>query len=209
MSYALLEDLLPFLKEYESQNQGEASSIDDFLAWMQKQREMEVSEEEAKAQQLNGNISRYIGELYKHAKGYMKKALADTPFVSPDDFAYLATLMHHDSLRKTELIYENIGEVSPGMEVIKRLLKHGFIRDFADPDDGRSRRVAITHQGRQAFFQLLQKMNVAGDIIVGDLSISERLTLLSMLKRLRRFHQDIFDDARNDSLLAIREQFVN
>lgn len=209
MSYALLEDLIPFLKEYENQNRREETSIDDFMVWMQKQRETTVSLEQAEAQQLNGNISRYIGELYKHAKGYMKKAFTDTPFVSSDDFAYLATLMQKGSMRKTELIYENIGEVSPGMEVIKRLIKHGFIRDFPDPDDKRSRRVELTPSGKHAFFELLQKMNIAGDIIVGDLSVAERLTLLSMLKRLRRFHQNIFDEARNEPLLAIREQFVS
>lgn len=209
MSYALLEELLPFLKEYERQKIADVTSIDDFLAWMQKQRETEVSLEEAEAQQLNGHISRHIGELYKHAKGYMKKAFSDTPFVSADDFAYLATLMREGSMRKTELIYENIGEVSPGMEVIKRLLKNGFIRDFPDPDDKRSRRVELTEAGKKAFFDLLQKMNVAGDIIVGDLSVSERLQLLSMLKRLRRFHRDIFEESRNEPLLAIREQYVS
>ena len=79
---------------------AELTSIDDFLAWMQKQRETTVSVEEAEEQQLNGHISRYIGELYRHAKGYMKKVFTDTPFVSADDFGYLATLMREGNWNK-------------------------------------------------------------------------------------------------------------
>ncbi len=209
MSYILLEALLPYLKEFEEKHPPEHSSVDHFIAWLQDKRQKDIALDEANLKELNGQISRHIGELYKHAKGYMKKSFSDTPFSSPDDFAYLATLIHQGSMRKTELIYKNIGDVSPGMEVIKRLLKHGFIRDFPDPDDKRSRRVEITAEGRQAFYRLLQDMQIAGDIIVGDLSVAERIQLLELLKRLRRFHQNIFDESRSDNLQDIHTQYVS
>lgn len=208
MSYKLLEELIPYLKEYENfENKGE-SSIDNFLAWAQQKRVADLELSEMEVKKLNGDISRYVGELYKHAKGYMKKVFIDTPFVSADDFAYLATLMQKGSMRKTELIFANIGEVSPGMEVIKRLLRHEFIHSFADPDDKRSSRVELTPKGRQAFFHMLHEMNFAGDIIVGDLSIAERMQLLNLLKRLRRFHQHIFEEARHEDIKVIHRQYA-
>jgi DNA-binding MarR family transcriptional regulator len=202
MSYQLLEELLPYLKAFEERE--EEPNLDAFIDWIRGQRQSKP--EKGDSPLLNAEIARHIGELYKHAKSYIKKAFEGSIFSSPEDFAYLAVLSHMGSLRKTELIQENVGEISAGMEVIKRLQRHGLVRDFPDPEDGRSRRVEITAKGKTHFQEILKPMYVAGDIIAGDLSLEERQQLLLSLKKLSKLHRKIYQEASGQELEAIREE---
>jgi DNA-binding MarR family transcriptional regulator len=138
--------------------------------------------------------------MYRYARHYVKKALKDSVLQTAEEFGFLITLMTHESMTKTELINTAVMEKTSGTEVIKRLLREGLIRAFADPDDKRSVRVAITPRGREEITKLLPVMSAVSKIVVGNLSESEINTLAYLLKKLDFFHHDLYMNQRNAGL---------
>jgi DNA-binding MarR family transcriptional regulator len=138
--------------------------------------------------------------MYRYAKSYVKKALAGKIIQTADEFSFLITLLTFESLTKTELINKQIIEKTSGTEIIKRLLNLELITEFADPDDKRSVRVAITPKGKQEIATLLPEMGVVSHIVTGNLTDNEISTLSYMLKKLDFYHNDIFMNKRHYSL---------
>lgn len=147
-------------------------------------------------QESNSDISILITLMFRYAKGYIKKALHNSPIQTADEFAFLITLMTHDSLTKTELINKQVMEKTSGVEVIKRLLSQQMVREFADENDKRSVRVAITPKGRKELAMVLPEMAKVSKIVVGNLTQAEINTLSYLLKKLDFFHNDIFMNKR-------------
>jgi DNA-binding MarR family transcriptional regulator len=113
--------------------------------------------------------------------------------------------MTHESLTKTELINKQIMEKTSGTEVIKRLLNNGMISEFSDENDRRSVRVKITPKGYQSIAGILPNMSLVSEIVVGNLSEQEIVTLAYLLKKLDHYHNDIFLNKRNTSLEELRQ----
>lgn len=130
--------------------------------------------------------------MFRYAKGYIKKALQDSVIQTADEFAFLITLVTHESLTKTELINKQVMEKTSGVEVIKRLLAQKLVREFADEQDKRSVRVAITPKGKKELEKVLPDMAKVSRIVVGNLTPAEINTLTYLLKKLDFFHNDIF-----------------
>ena len=104
-----------------------------------------------------------------------KKVLYDSDLVSMDGHTFLSMLNHNDSIRKMELIKANYSEVSSGIEVIKRLLRKGFIEEFNDPNDKRSKRVRITNVGKMEHEKTLPDLRKVLDIMAGNLSDEKKI----------------------------------
>lgn len=130
--------------------------------------------------------------MFRYAKGYIKKALHDSVIQTADEFAFLITLMTHESLTKTELINKQVMEKTSGVEVIKRLLGQKLIKEFADEQDKRSVRVSITPKGKKELEKVLPDMAKVSRIVVGNLTEPEINTLSYLLKKLDFYHNDIF-----------------
>lgn len=149
------------------------------------------------------DISILIVLMYHYAKGYLKKALRDSNLQTPDEFSFLITLMTYDNLTKSELITKQVMEKTSGSEVIRRLIKRGFIVENADEKDKRSVRVSITKTGREEILRMLPLMGSVSEIVVGNLSTREINTLSYLLKKLDYFHNDIYVNRREHPLSEI------
>lgn len=154
------------------------------------------------------SIGTYITSLFRYAKNYTKAALENTPFGTIDDFGFAASLLQQESLTKTELIHLHLMEITSGTEVIKRLKKHGIIYEFNDPLDRRSKRVALTSQGRRAIIQSFNRMNTAAEIISGDLNTTEKQQLLSLMDKLKLFHDKVHEHDKKSELEEIAKKYL-
>lgn len=74
-------------------------------------------------------------------------ALRDSPFTTIMDYQFLFVLRSHGPMSKGALIDANGMEPSSGTEVIKRILREGWIAEEPNPDDGRSVLVHLTEHG--------------------------------------------------------------
>jgi DNA-binding MarR family transcriptional regulator len=149
------------------------------------------------------DISILIVLMNHYAKRYIKKALSESCLQSPDEFSFLITLMSYNSLSKSELITRQVMEKTSGSEVIRRLIRSGWIVESADENDKRSIRVSITQSGREEILKILPLMSKVSEIVVGNLLNEEINTLSYLLKKLDYFHNDIYLNKRSQSLTDI------
>jgi MarR family transcriptional regulator, lower aerobic nicotinate degradation pathway regulator len=206
--YDFLQSLLKQVEIYENEKrQVEHLEMADFAQWLAIKTNSNI------AQQTQGGAEAGLGELvasmYRYAKLYSKKAMEGTPLSSTDDFGYLINLFVHGEMSKTDLIAHNIHEKPTGMEIIKRLIKQGFLSQLDDPTDGRSLLVNITDSGRQVLFQLLGQMRKVETIAQGKLNQQEQASLLYLLRKLHIFHNKIYKTEKNIDLDLILEKYIN
>ncbi|NJL74407.1 MAG: winged helix DNA-binding protein [Saprospiraceae bacterium] len=165
-----------------------------------------VSEEEQTY--LNSDITQYIGMLFNHARHYVKTATKQTPLVGWNDLVAMVVLFYGGSMRKTELIQRCLIELSPGIEVLKRLLRQGLVEEFDDVADGRAKQVNLTQSGKKLYQEIEARMEKVGQIVAGNLSLDEKRQLVPLLHKLINFHQPIFEEDLGKDLEVILEKWV-
>jgi len=207
----ILKELVEHLFDFDSEFQGSNGyTMADFVGYLNVRhgsqpseiRNLAGTEEKWVKQNVDPNteISTLLVFMYRYAVIYFKKALKDGNINTLDEFSFLIVLMTYPSLSKTELIQKLIMEKTSGIEVIKRLLKHGLIEEFANPNDKRSVLVAITAKGKKELAVLLPRMGLVGGVVAGNLTPSEVTSLSFLLRKLDYHHNDIFLHHRNLSL---------
>lgn len=211
MNYSSLKEIIDHLEQFEKEL-GKDASVKQFSLWLyQNYYKKTVYESVNKGMKIRSSIdidiARAVGTLNIHAKHYIKTALKGTPLISLHDFTFLASLMEHGDLKKTELISRNYSELSPGIEVIRRLIRKGVIEDFNDTEDRRSKRVRPTILGRQVFVEVVQKMAQVSQIVTGNLSDEEKEFLLPILHRLVTHHAPIWREDYGENLDAILKKY--
>jgi len=209
----ILIELIEYLSIYESENENSGRNLNmtDFLGFMNSQYRTENIKAVELRGEVNNNdfadsrgsetdISILIVLMFRYAKGYIKKALKDSPIKTADEFSFLITLLTYESLSKSELIQKQVMEKTSGTEIINRLLKLGLITQFNDETDKRSVRVRITHIGRMELLKILPQMQTVSQIVTGNLTETEKTMLAYMLRKLEHYHNDIFLNKKDTEL---------
>ncbi|MCB0639986.1 MAG: winged helix-turn-helix transcriptional regulator [Phaeodactylibacter sp.] len=210
MNYGALRELIDHFEAFEQE--ATQYSVQAFSEWLYHRMHPKTVEPVQKDYfeqplDLDNEIAGGIGILSQHARHYVKTALRDTALVSIMDYLFLASLLRQGDLRKSDLINSNLVEFSPGMEVIRRLLRKKLAEDYVDPDDKRSKRVRITAQGRAEFFRASQSMLQASRIVTGNLTEKEKVVLVSLVRKLMAFHQPIWESDNGTDLTVLLRRY--
>lgn len=147
--------------------------------------------------------------LFRFAKIYIKKAFANTSFKSIDEYGFLASLFKDKSLLKSELIQMHLLEISSGSEIIKRLVKSGLIYEYADENDKRARRIALTEKGEKEIIMSFNEMHMVSEIIIGNLTEEELNNSLAIFRKLIYFHKHLHEQDKNFSLEEIHSNYLS
>lgn len=215
--YLLIKDLVDQVAAYEQGAKGSPLTMEGFITYLNKRLSEDALQKRSMAgplepqMQADGkktetDIAILVTFIYRYAKLYAKKVLQHSAISGMDDFSYLIVLITHPSLSKTELIQKNVHEKTSGMEIIKRLIRLGFLVQFDDEHDKRSQRVSITNSGRVAVFSVLQELKKVSDIMTGNLSEAEKQILNNLLNKLDYFHYHIYMHQREHSLDEILKE---
>lgn len=193
--------MIGLAEEYEQLTGNNTPDFDEFRAWMQSGKKPDVLIDTDRVGpegygdgHMPGMASQLLANLYGYAKLYVKKSLEGTQLQTIDEFRYLVTLLVNQPFTKTKLIQHNINEKPTGMEIIKRLIKLGYIEEREHETDKRSKNLFVTEAGRNVLSGLYVKVTKISQLILGDLSIPEQRHLYSVLQRLDDFHKPIFLD---------------
>ena len=211
--FDLAKSIFSLIDEYEKAG-NEDMTTGAFMLWFTGNAIEEGKSENSNLDREKSNafsewrISSFIWMMSKYAKIYVKKALHNSPLVGLDDFGYLISLCYEGSKTKTELIQQNIMEVSSGMEIIKRLQRNGLIQSFRDEKDKRAIRLAATAKGQTVLAEAMKEMYKASNIIAGSLDSTERIQLLSILNKLHLFHNPIYLCESKTELVEIQEKYL-
>lgn len=149
----------------------------------------------------------YIGKMGRYIDNYGRKNLPDTPIGSIDEFTYLIVLLEHTEISKSELIQYNGHAITTGTDIIKRLLKKGFVIQKANPEDKRSYLIELTEMGKGALFQSSGTVNKLSVIAAGILSNDELIQLVGMLQKLDKFHDKVHQENKDLRIAEIIEEF--
>jgi DNA-binding MarR family transcriptional regulator len=191
-SFTLLSELIPLVAEFEATNQKvEMKSFLQYAAQKNAAAEKPLMDDDG--QKLSNQLGFFLNYLFRFFKGYTKVALRNSSISTADDFIFLATLSREPSMRKTDLIKNNMMETPSGIEVIKRLLKNGLVSELADPEDKRSIRLQLTEKGRNELYIIFGEMNKVGAVLSGNLNTAEIQQLHGLLEKLFTHHQLIKD----------------
>jgi DNA-binding MarR family transcriptional regulator len=214
-SKEILVQLIEYLSAYENEceNSEIKMTINDFISFLNlkfqpestKRDEISGGRDEWRNEfsNLNSNstdISILVAVMYRYAKGYVKKAMKDSLMKTADEFSFLITLLTYESMTKIELINSQIMEKTSGNEIINRLIKLGLVTQETDSEDKRSIRIRISPLGRAELFKILPKMQMVSEIVAGNLNENERFALSFILRKLDRFHNEIFQTKRKFDL---------
>jgi MarR family transcriptional regulator, lower aerobic nicotinate degradation pathway regulator len=189
-SFEILSQLMPMIEDYEQGNLN--MSVEGFLAHAYQKNEHKVKEKAlGNEQMLRNQLGFYLNMLFRFMKIHTKSALKAHTVTTMDDFIFLATIHKEGSIRKTDLIKNNMVEIPSGIEIIKRLIKNDLVSEHADPDDKRAVRLIISEKGRTELFVMFGEMNQVGQVLAGDLTSNEVFELHHLLEKLAKYHQKL------------------
>jgi MarR family transcriptional regulator, lower aerobic nicotinate degradation pathway regulator len=187
-SFELIAQLLPLIDDFTKNN--EQASIEDFLTFAANKNEQTTKQRALGNQQhLSNRLGYYLNMLFRFMKLYTKIALKEREVKSMDDFIFLACIFEAKSIRKTDLIKNNMLEIPSGIEIIKRLVKHGLVSEHNDEEDKRAVKLMITEFGQKELFKIFSEMNKVGETLAGNLSPDEIYQLHTLLEKLAIHHQ--------------------
>ncbi len=200
MNYSLLKDIISLTEKFEAANNTNnySHNLDGFKSWftneLQSENTMPVVEWEGKKEGRSPEsvINTLINHLSNYAKNYSKAAIADSDFSTQEEFIYLINLKAFGSMGKTKLIRKNIHDKPLGMQIIKRLLQQGWVKQEDSKTDKRSKVVSITPEGLIALENQMDKIRIASQIVTGDLTQHEKMELIRLLNKLDAFHNPIY-----------------
>ncbi|MGA0557115.1 MarR family winged helix-turn-helix transcriptional regulator [Larkinella sp. VNQ87] len=153
-------------------------------------------------------LAALVGRLSKYAGFYSKKAMQPFQFRSLDEPVYLLALMQMGNPKKSELIYEMMAEFASGIDVVNRLIGMGFMEEYPDEHDRRSKRLRITQAGLHAIQECLPVMNQIADVAYSSLTDHEKAVMVQILDKLDRYHADHYRESRNAGFDEVYERMV-
>jgi DNA-binding MarR family transcriptional regulator len=100
-------------------------------------------------------------------------------------------------------------EKTSGTEIINRLLKLELMDQFNDEIDRRSMRLKITIKGKTEIVKILPQMKMVSELVAGNLTETEKITLAFLLRKLECFHNDIFTNKKDVQLTDLLNHSLN
>ena len=201
MNYKLLTDLLQRVQTFEQQQPTGRYSADiaGFESWVCEQQticDIQPEPLEWEGRQNGRTADSVINTLFVHlnryARTYAKAAIQDSEFSTPDEFIYLITLNAFGPMSKMQLIRRNVQEKSVGIQIINRLIRHGWVLQADSAQDKRSKVLSISTKGSEALNGHMDKIRIASTAVTGNLDQNEKIKLIRLLMKLDTFHKQIF-----------------
>ncbi len=212
----LLEQLLPHIEAYVKNEQDAdlkmfALHLKDSLFKVEPQKKGALGPNDYLHYEDIPQVafSAMLTRLYRFATRYLKQTFKNRNFKTIDEFGFLATLLREKQLSKSELINKHLMELTTGVELIKRLVKKGLVKEFDDVNDKRSKIVMITDKGKAELFSVFQDMYAVSLLISGNISEKEMKSALEMFSKLSHFHQEIFEKDKNTPLEEIYARYLD
>lgn len=156
-------------------------------------REFDKYEAEAKLSMQAGYL---IGKLNQYVQVYTKPIMKKHGLHSMDDFGYLATVQWHGTITKTKACQAMLHEITTGTDIIKRLVRLGFLKELADKADKRQKILLLTAKGTKVLVLLQDDFRELPDVL-GDLDKGSRTSLVAWLMNLDLYHDHIVKEMRS------------
>ncbi len=129
-----------------------------------------------------GLLLKIIGRISKLNMLYANIALKGTGLNQIEEFGMLQTIKQEKAPRKTEVIYANLFELSSGTDMLNRMQKRGLIREYADSEDKRSKRIELTAKGEKVAKQSKERIEKNAAMLMNSLADEDKALCIQLLK---------------------------
>jgi len=183
----------------------------DFANYIRDQDADNVPEKHApndKSIPTDNYIGFLLGRLSRFTSMWGKKLFDKSRLRSLDEYGILKFIQRSPGGRKSDIVFEAMLEPTTSFEIIKRLKKMGLVTDQPDENDRRTKRVFITDTGHEALEQIDQQLDGLSRLLLGHLSEGDKATLLKVLVELNGFHQNMYENSRDDSLDNLVSEYL-
>ena len=208
--YSKIVEFLAHLERFESEVPD--GDLKSFCSWYLNQEtpfyhqiKNEDSEIAQKIKELSApSMNRLLGQtlfrMSRYADFYIRKQINSLGIKNIEEFRYLISFLVIESPNKTEVIQYNISEFTSGIEVIKRLIKNGWVIEHEDPEDRRSKRLELTQEGFQLAIQAVEKLKDVGKVMFIGMEEPTKYQIFELLRPLDDLHSRCFWQNRDADL---------
>lgn len=203
--------LLTYWKEFSEKESGDLAA---FGKWLETHAENQIAQPSPEPKDNASFRDQYIhddvsvedrivllwGRLQRFTHLWSRKALKDLPLHSIEEFGLIKTVELLREVRKSDLVKHTLMETTTCFEMIKRLVKAGYLEEEVDPDDRRSRKVSLTRKGKLLSEKSEPQIKMLSRLLIGNISQSQKLALLDVLQALDGFHTELYSSHPESSL---------
>ncbi|SKD09379.1 DNA-binding transcriptional regulator, MarR family [Chitinophaga ginsengisegetis] len=132
--------------------------------------------------QSEGVLMRVIGRIFKLHTIYTVAALDGTGINTIDEYSLLNTVAQLKEPRKTEAIYAALQELSTGTDKLNRLKKLGYLAEYDDKEDKRSKRLKVTPKGEKVLVLCRRRISQLAEVMFHDMTDDDRKLCVQLLK---------------------------
>ena len=130
---------------------------------------------------LNGALIKLIRRIGKFHIVYTGKALEGTGLDQIEEFGMLVTIFNQKKPIKSEVIFNNILELSSGTNMLTRLKERGLINEYNDKEDKRVKRLELTARGEKTLKQAKGQVRKVCAMLVQHLSEDDKQLCMQIL----------------------------
>jgi len=132
----------------------------------------------------DGLLMKIIGRISKLNMAYANIALKGTELNQIEEFGILQTIKKEKNPKKTEVIYANLFELSSGTDMLNRMKKRGLIKEYADKEDKRSKRIVLTAKGEKVITVSTERIEKNAIMLMNDLAEEDKALCIQFLKNI-------------------------
>lgn len=200
MNFDLIKAVVELVQQFMEQNEGKtrySNDLQGFTEWINASCKEDTGSEDPvwigkeSGRSSDSMINTLLIRMGRYAKTY-SRSIGNSVFSSQDDFIYLISLKTMGAMTKMELIRHNVSEKSSGILIINRLIRNGWAEQGISKKDKRKKHIQITEKGLAVLEEHMDEIRKASEVVVGNLTHSEQMLLITILSKLDEFHDSIY-----------------
>jgi DNA-binding MarR family transcriptional regulator len=156
----------------------------------------------------DGVLMRVIGRIFKLHTIYTVAALDGTGINTIDEYSLLNTVAQLKEPRKTEAIYAALQELSTGTDKLNRLKKLGYLAEYDDKEDKRSKRLKVTPKGEKVLIQCRRRISQLAEVMFHDMTDDDRKLCVQLLKGVETKFAGIWQSHKGKDFEEIYEEII-
>jgi len=146
-----------------------------------------------------------IRRIGKYHIAFSGKALEGTGLVQMEEFGILVTIFNQVNPIKSEVIFNNLMELSSGTNMLMRMKKRGLIGEFSDKEDKRVKRLRLTSKGEQAIKKAKPRVLDVATMMCGVISDEDKKLVMQLLNPIQQKFEGFFQKSRSLSFEEIKQ----
>lgn len=199
------DDLAGFAAWLTEQVQGEASTVFSAFESDIQNYYGDASSEDA----LNATTIMFWSQLDRYRQLMYKKVVQPIGLNNIDEFNLLFYIDLNKNPSKKDYVQQAILEPTTAFEMIKRLVKKGYIEECDHPEDKRSKRMMLTAQGHAAVETVKAGFHSLNLLLLHPLTTSEKQHLLQTFRLLAIHYPQLFELLATHSLEKVTAAILN